>query len=70
MQPSRLGGSDIEIDGEIIGEIRSQAWSFRYNKNLALAMLPLSYIDNNDSITIDGQTSIFHPIPFNLDLLV
>jgi dimethylsulfoniopropionate demethylase len=70
MQPSRLGGSDIEIDGEIIGEVRSQAWSFRYNKNLALAMLPLSYIDNNDSITIDGQTSSFHSIPFNFDLFV
>ena len=70
MQPSRLGGSDIEIDGEIIGEVRSQAWSFRYNKNLALAMLPLSYIENNDSITIDGQTSSFHSIPFNFDLFV
>jgi len=67
MPQSRLGGSDIVIDGEIIGEIRSQAWSFRYNKNLAIAMLPLSYINDNDSITIDGQTSTFHPIPFDFD---
>jgi dimethylsulfoniopropionate demethylase len=67
MPPSRLGGSDIEVDGEIIGEIRSQAWSYRYNKNLAIAMLPLSYINENDSITIDGQTSAFHPIPFVFD---
>lgn len=67
MPPSRLGGSDIEVDGEIIGEIRSQSWSFRYNKNLAIAMLPVSYIESNDSITIDGQTSRFHPIPFDFD---
>ncbi|MFT4607400.1 MAG: dimethylsulfoniopropionate demethylase [Arenicella sp.] len=67
MPPSRLGGSDIEVDGEIIGEIRSQAWSYRYNKNLAIAMLPLSYINENHSITIDGQTSAFHPIPFVFD---
>jgi dimethylsulfoniopropionate demethylase len=67
MPPSRLGGSDIEVDGEIIGEIRSQAWSYRHNKNLAIAMLPLSYINQNHSITIDGQTSAFHPIPFNFD---
>jgi dimethylsulfoniopropionate demethylase len=67
MPPSRLGGSDIEVDGEIIGEIRSQAWSYRYNKNLAIAMLPLSYINENHSITIDGQTSAFHAIPFVFD---
>ncbi|MGK0260941.1 MAG: dimethylsulfoniopropionate demethylase [Candidatus Azotimanducaceae bacterium] len=67
MPPSRVGGSDIEVDGEIIGEIRSQAWSYRYNKNLAIAMLPLSYINENHSITIDGQTSAFHPIPFVFD---
>jgi dimethylsulfoniopropionate demethylase len=67
MPPSRLGGSDIVVDGEIIGEIRSQAWSYRYNKNLAIAMLPLSYINKNHSITIDGQTSAFHPIPFVFD---
>jgi dimethylsulfoniopropionate demethylase len=67
MPPSRLGGSDIVVDGEIIGEIRSQAWSYRYNKNLAIAMLPLSYINENHSITIDGQTSAFHPIPFVFD---
>ena len=70
MLPSRLGGSDIEVDGEIIGEIRSQAWSFRYNKNLAIAMLPLAFLARNDSITIDGQTSTFHPIPFDFDRLV
>ena len=69
MQQSRLGGSDIEIDGVIIGEIRSQAWSFRYKKHLAIAMLPISYIDANDGLTIDGQTSEFHPIPFKFDLL-
>jgi len=69
MPPSRLGGSDIELDGEIIAEVRSQAWSYRYNKNLAIAMLPLWYINENYSITIDGQTSAFHPIPFNFDLV-
>lgn len=67
MPASRLGGSDIVIDDEIIGEIRSQAWSYRYNKNLAIAMLPLSYISQNHSITIDGQTSAFHPLPFKFD---
>lgn len=67
MPASRLGGSDIVIDDEVIGEIRSQAWSYRYNKNLAIAMLPLSYINQNHSITIDGQTSTFHPLPFKFD---
>lgn len=67
MNDSRTGGSDIDIDGEVIGEIRSQAWSFRYNKYLAIAMLPISYLNSHDSIIIDGQTSSFHPIPFNFE---
>jgi dimethylsulfoniopropionate demethylase len=70
MPPSTVGGSDIVIDGDVIGEVRSQAWSFRYNKHLAIAMLPISFIRDNESITIDGKTSRFHPIPFNPEQLV
>lgn len=67
MPASRLGGADIKVDGKVIGEVRSQAWSFRYNKHLAIAMLPIDFIDQHEEITIDGQSSHFHPIPFNFE---
>ncbi len=69
LNPSRLGGANIEVGGEVIGEIRSQAWSFRHNKHLATAMLPTSYMDNNEHITLDGQSSSFHAIPFSFEHL-
>jgi len=67
MPRSRLGGFDVEHNGQTIGEVRSQAWSFRHNKFLAIAMMPVSFIDHNDGITIDGQRSAFHPIPFDFE---
>jgi len=69
MTENRLGAFDIEVNGKIIGEVRSQAWSFRYNKQLAIAMLPLRYIQENGGIVIDGQESKLHPIPFDKALL-
>lgn len=63
------GGHDIEIDGDVIGEVRSQAWSFRYEKHLAFAMLPLSYIENNDTLLVSGQETRIHSIPFDSMLI-
>ncbi len=62
---NHLGGIDIIEDGQRIGEIRSHTWSYRYQKQLAFAMLPIDYIESNSGITIQGQNSDFHPIPFD-----
>ena len=59
------GGWDIEHNGELIGELRSQVWSPRYKKHLAFAMVKLDYLANNDQITVGGYTGSLHEIPFN-----
>lgn len=64
-----VGGFDIVSDDQVIGEIRSHAWSFRYRKYLAIAMLPLDYLQQNSQITIGGQSSFFHSIPFDEEQL-
>ena len=66
---NHIGGFDIVEVGEVIGEVRSHAWSFRYKKHLAFAMLPVDYVSQHDRITIDGQDSEFHPVPFDLSRL-
>ena len=66
---NHIGGFDIVENGAVIGEVRSQAWSFRYNKHLAFAMLPVDYVESKNGITIDGQFSEFHPIPFDVSRL-
>jgi dimethylsulfoniopropionate demethylase len=62
---NHIGGFDIVVNGETIGELRTQVWSSRFQKLLAFAMLPLDFLANNDGIELDGRFSEFHPIPFD-----
>jgi len=62
---NHVGGFDIMQSDQRVGEIRSHIWSPRYEKWLAIAMLDLSFLNDNSSITINGQDSQFHPIPFD-----
>jgi len=62
---NHVGGFDIMQIDQRVGEIRSHIWSPRYEKWLAIAMLDLSFLNDNSSITINGQDSQFHPIPFD-----
>lgn len=64
-----VGGADLFVDGKKVGELRSQAWSFKYEKQLAFAMIDTDYLDNNERIEVDGMSSIFHEIPFDPDKL-
>lgn len=66
---NHIGGFDIMQSDQRVGEIRSQIWSPRYEKWLAIAMLDLSFLNANSSITINGQDSRFHPIPFAIENL-
>jgi len=66
---NHIGGFDIMQSDQRVGEIRSQIWSPRYEKWLAIAMLDLSFLNDNSSITIHGQDSRFHPIPFAIENL-
>ncbi len=56
------GGYDLIVDGVVVGEARSQTWSFRYKKYMMYAMFDLSYIRANDVITVNGQDGSIHPL--------
>ncbi len=60
-----IGGYDLYNDRSYIGELRSQIWSPRYKKHLALAMLNQKFLDNASTLTIDGQESAIYPVPFD-----
>jgi len=66
---NHVGGFDIMIDGERVGEVRSQAWSCRYNKFLAHAMMDLQFLNEHDDLVINGITSQFYTIPLDQKLL-
>ena len=69
LSTNHIGGHNIVVDDTIIGEVRSQAWSFRYKKYLMFAMLPVSYLQKNDVIDIGGQCSRFYSVPIELETL-
>ena len=56
----------VEENGELIGDVRSQVWSPRYNKFLTLVMMKRDFLANNGSITIDGKFGNIVDLPFNL----
>ena len=59
------GGYDV-FDGEnFIGEIKSQCWSYRYEKHLALAMLNIDYLEKNNTVDFAGQMGNIHDVPFS-----
>lgn len=58
------GGLDVIHQQKLVGEITSQAWSPRYSKQLALAMMEISFLESNSSIEINGKQGKIHPVPF------
>ena len=65
-----VGGYDVtDADGNIVGEVKSQTWSFRYNKHLALAMLDTAYLAKNSSVSMFGASAKIGSMPFTYEEL-
>lgn len=64
---NHVGGFDIIVDDRKVGELRSQAWSFRYQKQLAVAMMDREYLDTHTEIEVDGLKSDIHSFPFDFE---
>jgi len=60
-----VGGFDILHEGNIIGEVKSQVWSPRYQKHLAMGMLPLDFLNDHDCVEISGTLGFIHALPFS-----
>ena len=60
-----IGGFDVFDGDQIVGEIRSQVWSFRYKKHLAMAIVDKAFLQDRSSIVIAGQTGQLHNLPFS-----
>ena len=56
------GGYDLIVDGITVGEVRSQAWSFRYKKYMMYAMFDLSFVRANNAISVNGKNGSIHPL--------
>lgn len=68
-QPMAFGDNKIIPNDKIVGEIRSSAWSPRYQKHLAFAMIQRDYLDNYSTIVIDGVSGAISDLPFSTQAL-
>ena len=65
-----LGGAcDLFSNGEWIGEVRTQTWSFRYKKYMMMVLFKMDYLAKHDSITIDGKVGQIYKLPFGVEAL-
>lgn len=63
------GGYDVMDGDHIVGEIKSQTWSFRYKKHLALAMINIDFLAQNTTVSVAGQTGTIEDVPFTQSVL-
>ncbi|MEM7563508.1 MAG: dimethylsulfoniopropionate demethylase, partial [Pseudomonadota bacterium] len=68
-QPVEFDDFRIEANGQLVGDVRSQVWSPRYQKFMTMVMMKRDFLQNNDSVMIDGQRGRIVDLPFDPDLI-
>ena len=68
-QPMHFGDNKVTCNNKVVGEITSSAWSPRYNKHLAFAMMQRDYLDSQTSVEIDGISGSISDLPFSSQTL-
>lgn len=58
---------DLEADNQPIGEIKSQAWSPRHNKHLAMAMIKRDFLAGHSTLVSGGASARIVDLPFTFD---
>jgi dimethylsulfoniopropionate demethylase len=64
-----IGGFDVYHDDRHIGEVRSQTWSWRYKKHLAMAMIETAYLATNHQVLVGACVGTIHELPFMAEVL-
>ena len=60
----------VNADGRKVGDVRSQAWSPRYRRYLAMAMMRRDYLREHKSVKVDGKIGNIVDLPFDFDAIL
>lgn len=63
------GGYDVFANGEWVGEVRTQTWSFRYKKYMMMVLFKMDYLAEHQTIEIDGKIGKIYKLPFSGEAL-
>ncbi len=64
-----FAGFAVNDGDRIVGDVRSQAWSPRYRKYLAMAMMKRDFLAQNKTVTVDGKIGNIVDLPFDFDAI-
>jgi dimethylsulfoniopropionate demethylase len=59
----------VIADDRVVGDVRSQVWSPRYQKYLAMAMMLRDFLSTNQTVTVDGKIGNIVNLPFDFDAI-
>ena len=59
----------VTVDDHIVGDIRSQVWSPRYQKHLAMVMMKRDFLNLNSSVSINAKIGNIVDLPFDFNAL-
>ncbi len=68
-RPMQFDGFAIDSGGREVGDIRSQAWSPRYRRHLAMAMMKREFLDANTSLPVNGTMAQIVDLPFDFETI-
>ena len=68
-QPVEFDDFKVEANDKVVGDIRSQVWSPRYQKFLTMAMMKREFLNENTTVTIDGIIGNIVDLPFDFDAI-
>ena len=66
-QLMEIDGDEITFEGDRVGNISSHAWSPRYSKHLAMAMMKRDYLAHHSTVDVNGISGSITELPFTID---
>ena len=69
-QPVDFVDFAVTADGRKVGDVRSQVWSPRYQRYIAMAMMQRDFLNDHKSVTVDGKVGNIVDLPFDFDTIL
>ena len=68
-QPVEFTDFAILVDGQKVGDVRSQVWSPRYRRYLAMAIMRRDFLQHNKTVSVGGKLGTIVDLPFDFDAI-
>ena len=69
-EPVNFENFSVFADGRAVGDVRSQVWSPRYRRYLAMAMMRRDFLREHKSVSVAGKLGNIVDLPFDFDAIL